>query len=188
MYKLKVMRPLNQLSVRRFVSPVRFSASLCLAAALLLLASSSGESSAQGIANNFTPTGVSGGGRLLSASLNPLNPSQAMLVCDMMGLYRTEDEGLRWQMNAANGFVASNPSTTSDQLLKFTGDALPGTSGYDSYWYFQLPASNPYWTTSANSSLSNFSNVTDFLPRHRGFFVLSRNMKSNWIVLTPWTP
>lgn len=125
MYKLKVMRPLNQLSVRRFVSPVRFSASLCLAAALLLLASSSGESSAQGIANNFTPTGVSGGGRLLSASLNPLNPSQALLVCDMMGLYRTEDEGLRWQMNAANGFVASNPSTTSDQLLKFTGDALP---------------------------------------------------------------
>ena len=188
MYKSKVMRPLNQLSVRWFTSPVRFSASLCLAAALLLLASSSGESFAQGVANHFTPTGVSGGGRLLSASLNPLNPSQALLVCDMMGLYRTEDEGLRWQMNAANGFVASYPSTTSDQLMKFTGDALPGTSGYDSYWYFQLPASNPYWTTSANSSLSNFSNVTDFLPRHRGFFVLSRNVKSNWVVLPPWMP
>ena len=94
-------------SLRLFTSPVHFACSLRLAAALFLLGLLSGESSAQGIATHFTPSGVSGGGRLLSASLNPLDPDQALLVCDMMGLYRTMDEGLRWQLVPTDAFATS---------------------------------------------------------------------------------
>ena len=65
------------------------------------------ECAAQSVATLFTPSGVSGGGRLLSATLNPEQPEQALIVCDMMGLYRTDDEGLSWSLVHTDVFAAS---------------------------------------------------------------------------------
>ncbi len=63
--------------------------------------------SAQNVATDFTPSGISGGGRILSVTLNPEVPEKALAVCDMMGVYRTEDEGLSWRLIPTDRFAAS---------------------------------------------------------------------------------
>jgi hypothetical protein len=70
---------------------------------------------AQRIADQFTPSGVSGGGRLLSATINPQNPSQLFVGCDMSGLYRTENKGVTWSL-----IPSSNPSSTSYPTSTFS--------------------------------------------------------------------
>jgi hypothetical protein len=90
------------------------------------------------------------------------------------------------QMVASNGFVAANSSATADVVRQYSGDATPGTNSFTSYWF--LNVSNPYWTLEGSSDLNNFNNVPGLLPSHRGFFLLSRNVKANWVVLPPWVP
>ncbi len=87
----------------------RFSASLFLrfsirfGAALALFAG--GTAPAQGVADQFFPTGISGGGRLMSVSINPENAGEAFVVCDMSGLYRTRNEGLTWNLIPSDVFL-----------------------------------------------------------------------------------
>lgn len=73
-------------------------------------------SHAEGVANSFFPTGISGGGRLMSASINPADPSQNFVVCDMSGLYRTSNEGLTWRLIPSDVF-----STTPQTRIQFAG-------------------------------------------------------------------
>jgi len=84
---------------------------------------------AQSVADKFTPSGVSGGGRLLSGSINPLNPSQLFIGCDMSGSYRTADKGLTWRL-----IPSSSPSDSSNPTSAFSAAArtkvqVAGTSG-----------------------------------------------------------
>ena len=62
---------------------------------------------AENVATEFMPTGISGGGRLLSMTVNPRNPSEAFAVCDMMGVYRTDNEGLSWRLIPSDRFAGS---------------------------------------------------------------------------------
>jgi hypothetical protein len=65
------------------------------------------KSSAQNVATRFSPSGVSGGGRLLSITVNPENSAQNFAVCDMMGVYRTDNEGLSWRLLPTDEFAGS---------------------------------------------------------------------------------
>lgn len=52
----------------------------------------------QNIATRFTPTGASGGGHLLSVTVNPADTSNLWLNCDMSGIYRTTTKGGSWTL------------------------------------------------------------------------------------------
>jgi hypothetical protein len=63
---------------------------------------------AQGTASFFAPTGISGGGKILSVTTNPQNPAEYLAVCDMMGVYKTVNEGLSWQLIPTDSFAAGH--------------------------------------------------------------------------------
>ena len=88
------MKTSPQQSSFQFTSPVYLAGSLCLVASIFGLVFNPGQSLAQRIANQFTRTGVSGGGRLLSATLNAIDPNQALLVCDMTSAESSTPFGL----------------------------------------------------------------------------------------------
>ena len=46
----------------------------------------------------FTPTGSGGGGYMYSPSINPKNPSEMWINCDMGGVYKTINGGLSWSL------------------------------------------------------------------------------------------
>lgn len=46
----------------------------------------------------FTPTGSGGGGYMYSPSINPKNPSEMWINCDMGGVYKTINSGLSWSL------------------------------------------------------------------------------------------
>jgi hypothetical protein len=83
-----------------------------------VLLSITSQAFSQTIANHFTPSGVSGGGRLLSAALNPQNPSHMFIGCDMGGLYRTENEGLTWSLVPSSNASDSNTSDKFGAALR----------------------------------------------------------------------
>ncbi len=66
-----------------------------------------GVASAQKVATSFTPTGVSGGGDLVTSSINPFNTDQIYIGCDMMGMYRTVNQGKSWSMIPSETFSAT---------------------------------------------------------------------------------
>ncbi len=80
----------------RFFFPVLFPGCLFVSAV-----------AGQQVATEFTPSGVAGGGRILSVTVNPDDPTKAFAVCDMMGVYRTEDEGLSWRAIPTDTFAGS---------------------------------------------------------------------------------
>ncbi|MBL7827460.1 MAG: hypothetical protein JNJ57_12560 [Saprospiraceae bacterium] len=47
---------------------------------------------------SFVPHGPGGGGYMYSPSINPANPSQIYLTCDMGGVYRSNSNGEAWQL------------------------------------------------------------------------------------------
>lgn len=53
---------------------------------------------AQAYPQHFTPLGIGGGGYMYSPSINPHNPDDIFLNCDMGGVYRSPDGGRHWQM------------------------------------------------------------------------------------------
>ncbi len=63
---------------------------------------------AQGTASFFAPIGISGGGKILSVTTNPQNPAEYLPVCDMMGVYKTVNEGLSWQHISTDSFAAGH--------------------------------------------------------------------------------
>ncbi|MFN0079095.1 MAG: hypothetical protein ACKVY0_21750 [Prosthecobacter sp.] len=46
----------------------------------------------------FSQSGISGGGDLISAAINPANNNHIYIGCDMMGVYRTTNQGQSWSM------------------------------------------------------------------------------------------
>lgn len=66
-----------------------------------------GSASAQKAATSFTPIGVSGGGDLVTSSINPFNTDQIYIGCDMMGMYRSVNQGKTWSMFPSGTFSAT---------------------------------------------------------------------------------
>lgn len=62
---------------------------------------------AQNVATEFLENGISGGGRLLSMTVSPFNSADAFAVCDMMGVYKTNKEGLSWRLIPSDAFAGS---------------------------------------------------------------------------------
>lgn len=56
---------------------------------------------------NFTPHGPGGGGYMYSPSISPFDPNHLFLVCDMGGVYRSQDAGQHWQMQATQQLVST---------------------------------------------------------------------------------
>ncbi len=46
---------------------------------------------------SWSGKGIGGGGALFSPAINPSNPSEIFLACDMSGLYRSNDAGYSWK-------------------------------------------------------------------------------------------
>jgi hypothetical protein len=90
--------------------------------------------------------------------------------------------------NMTNGqpaFVATNNSTTSDNVYVWKGDFTAGASGYDIYFYSNVPSR--FWTDSANAGLPNYNASSVFLPG-RGFYYIMMTAKLNHVVICPWCP
>lgn len=56
---------------------------------------------------DFTPHGPGGGGYMYSPSISPFDPNHLFLVCDMGGVYRSQDAGQHWQMQATQQLVST---------------------------------------------------------------------------------
>lgn len=65
--------------------------------------------------------GIGGGGALFSPSINPANPSEIYLSCDMSGLYHTTDLGYSWKninfLQLQGGNNACMQFTNNPQIL-----------------------------------------------------------------------
>ena len=83
--------------------------SVCLVEAFI----PSGVASAQQAATLFKPTGVSGGGDLVTSSINPFNTDQIYIGCDMMGMYRSMNQGRSWSLIPSSTFSATIRSKMS---------------------------------------------------------------------------
>lgn len=83
----------------------------------------------QSIPTQFTPSGVSGGGRLLSATINSQAPSQLVAGCDMGGLYRTDNKGLTWRLIPSSSPSDSGTTTSTFSTSSRTKVQVAGTSG-----------------------------------------------------------
>jgi hypothetical protein len=90
------------------------------------------------------------------------------------------------QMLMANGFVSSNNPALADQTQLWAGDSTTGSMSYISYFYL-LSQGNRFWTLVGNADLIDASHST-LLMRQRAFFLLSRNVKTDWRVARPWVP
>jgi len=90
------------------------------------------------------------------------------------------------QMLVANGFLSSNNPVLADQVQLWAGDSTVGASNFISYFSF-LNSGNPFWTLVGNADLIDASHST-LLMRQRAFFLLSRNVKTDWRIARPWVP
>ena len=73
---------------------------------LFLLLLCSLQAGAQSYPQQFSPHGIGGGGYMYSPSINPHNPDDIFLNCDMGGVYRSTDGGHSWQMQAYQQLVS----------------------------------------------------------------------------------
>jgi photosystem II stability/assembly factor-like uncharacterized protein len=71
----------------------------------------------------FTPSGMGGGGYMYSPSISPHNSEDFFLVCDMSGVYRTDDGGESFSIFHYNSLVSkvkSKMQFTSDPNILYT--------------------------------------------------------------------
>ena len=62
---------------------------------------------AQPFAGNFIPHGPGGGGYTYSPSISPHDPNHIFLVCDMGGVYRSENGAQTWQLVPSSSLVST---------------------------------------------------------------------------------
>jgi hypothetical protein len=139
--------------------------------------------------NQFTPSGVTGGGRLPSAALNPQNPSHMFIGCDMGGLYRTENEGLVWQLipSSIPSENFGNPVPTFGAALRteIHFRALPETRNVrQTYYYYKV---GPKWVRQGDATLTN-QNAALLFNIQRACFYNMKAATPNRLISCPWVP
>ena len=65
---------------------------------------------------DFSPHGPGGGGYMYSPSISPFDPSHLYVVCDMGGVYGSQDAAQHWQMQDSRQLVSTDSLTPSSRL------------------------------------------------------------------------
>jgi hypothetical protein len=89
------------------------------------------------------------------------------------------------QMTIPNGFLGGLEVSASDQILHWRGDSIHGATSYDTSWLLDGGEPFQYWTSAANSSLSNLSDE----PMFSGFGATihkSTNGNPTFVVPAQW--
>ena len=87
-----------------FLSVRRFYVEAAALGALILTGFAGIPLFAQTVPTAFAPSGVAGGGYILNAAVNPEDPSNLLLGCDMMGFYRSTTKGQSWRLIPSGEF------------------------------------------------------------------------------------
>jgi len=124
---------------------------------------------------SFTAHGLSGGGAQYAPSINPANPAEIYVACDMSGLYHSSDTGNSWNILSFLQVQAFHPSmvqfTNNPSILYCmsfnnntgNGYAIKSTDG-GTTWSYTTDATNGNgaWLTYANPQNSNQLIVSDY--------------------------
>ncbi len=123
----------------------------------------------------FNYHGLAGGGAQYAPSINPANPSEVYVACDMSGLYHSTDFGNSWDITNWLQVQAFHPSMvqfTNNPNIRYcmsfdnnsgNGYAIKTTDG-GTTWNFITDATggNGAWLTYANPQNSNQVIVSDY--------------------------
>ncbi|MDB6075287.1 MAG: fibronectin, partial [Verrucomicrobiaceae bacterium] len=86
-------------------------------------------------------------------------------------------------MTVAGGFAASTTAASADRIRIWLGDATPGATAYDSYFYFS--AAPPQWTHEGDAV--NASATKLFQPFH-ATFISTTDGAASWTLPRPFAP
>lgn len=89
-------------------------------------------------------------------------------------------------MFVAWGFHGTTSANTADRFQVWTGDASPGSQGYDSY-YLLKTATLQQWVRVGDASIANQNDATHFKSL-RSAFIKSINGNAGYLMPQPWTP
>ncbi len=142
---------------------------LPLAALLLVFGIAKAQPSA------FVHHGLSGGGAQYAPSINPTNPGEIYVACDMSGLYHSADTGASWNVVGFQQVNAGHPSMvqfTNNPNIRYcitfdnntsNGYVTKSTDGGIT-WNFTTDATggNGVWLMYANPQNANQLVVTDY--------------------------
>jgi hypothetical protein len=70
----------------------------------------------------WTSTGIGGGGALYSPSINPANPNEIYIGCDMTELFQTTNQGASWtekSFQQIQGGLYSDMQFTNDPMIRY---------------------------------------------------------------------
>ena len=123
----------------------------------------------------FNSHGIGGGGSQYAPSINPANPAEMYVACDMSGLYHSSDTGNSWNTISWLQVQAFHPSMvqfTNNPNIRYcmsfdnnsgNGYAVKSTDGGNT-WTFTTDATggNGAWLVYANPQNSNQLFVTDY--------------------------
>ena len=123
----------------------------------------------------FNYHGLSGGGAQYAPSINPANPAEMYVACDMSGLYHSTDTGNSWNILNFMQVQASHPSMvqfTNNPNIRYcmsfnnnsgNGYAIKSTDGGATWAYItDATNGNGAWLTYANPQNANQVFVTDY--------------------------
>ena len=123
----------------------------------------------------FNYHGLAGGGAQYSPSINPANPAEIYVACDMSGLYHSTDTGNSWNLINWEYVQASHPSRvqfTNNPNIQYcmtfdnnsgNGYAIKSTDGGNTWAYTTDPTQgNGAWLVYANPQNSNQLIVSDY--------------------------
>jgi photosystem II stability/assembly factor-like uncharacterized protein len=123
----------------------------------------------------FYAHGLAGGGAQYAPSINPANPAEIYVACDMSGLYHSTDTGNSWSLTSFQQMQTGHPSMvqfTNNPNIRYcitfnnnsgNGYATKSTDGGNT-WSFTTDATNGNgaWLTYANPQNSNQVIVSDY--------------------------
>ncbi len=106
-------------------NPYKFAATLICVVALTIIANAQPAS--------WASKGIGGGGALYSPSINPLNPLEMYVACDMSDLFHTTDGGANWNIvdfRQVVSFHLTKVYFTNNNLIRYTLTNDPVSGAY----------------------------------------------------------
>jgi hypothetical protein len=124
----------------------------------------------------FVSHGLSGGGAQYAPSINPANPAEIYVACDMSPMFHSLDTGNSWNVvgyNYINAFHSTHVEFTNNNLIRYcmntdpnSGNYIPVKSNDGGATWTTLPGDptvgNGAWYTIANPQNANQVIVSDY--------------------------